>query len=62
MINILNISFGFFVNLIANLQTYLGEEMYNSYYQSIQYEDMNDDEVKEGEEDEEGVDENLSSA
>lgn len=36
--------------------------MYNSYYQSIHYEDMNDDEVKEGEEDEEGVDENLSSA
>lgn len=36
--------------------------MYNSYYQAIHYEDMNDDEVKEGEEDEEGVDENLSSA
>lgn len=35
--------------------------MYNSYYQAIHYEDMNDD-VKEGEEDEEGVDENLSSA
>ena len=38
--------------MLANLQTYLGEEMYNSYYESLHYDDV---EVK----DDEDVEEEL---
>ena len=45
----------FCISLLANLQTYLGEEMYNSYLVSLSYEDEDEDEGGDGD-DEEGDD------